>query len=141
MLFQRLTLLGFLAALPLLTACTQTTSSPPTTPAVDPEVVGPGAMAALDEVQRTREKHKEQATSMAVLSFFDPIGITALAKPVMEAEQRKELDEKYQRVEEELRKTIAEVEAVKAQNQTRGKAAKPQKRKSPAKPAEEAQAE
>ena len=78
---------------------------------------------------------------MAVLSFFDPIGITALAKPAMEAEQRKELDEKYKRVEEELRKTIAEAEAVKAQNQARGKAAKPQKQKSPMKPTEEAQAE
>ena len=107
MMFQRLTLLAYLTVLPLLAACTQTTDSSPATPALDAAVVGPGAQAALEEVERTREKHKEQATSMAVLSFFDPIGITALAKPVMEAEQRKEIDEKYQRVEEELRKTIA----------------------------------
>jgi hypothetical protein len=142
MMFQRLTLLASLTVLPLLAACTQTTDSSPATPALDPAVVGPGAQAALEEVERTREKHKEQATSMAVLSFFDPIGITALAKPVMEAEQRKEIDEKYQRVEEELRKTIAEVEAAKASNPRKGKAAaKPKKQESSMKPAEEAQAE
>ena len=79
---------------------------------------------------------------MAVLSFFDPIGITALAKPAMEADQRKELDEKYQRVEEELRKTIAEAEAAKAQNLARGKtAAKPQKREKAVRQKEEAQAQ
>jgi hypothetical protein len=111
-------------------------------PVVDPEVVGPGAMAALEEVERTREKHKEQATNMAVLNFFDPTGISALVKPAMEAEQRKELDEKYQRVEDELRKTIAEVEAAKARNPTKGKtAAKPKKKESAMIPAEEAQAE
>ena len=142
MMFQRLTLLAYLTVLPLLAACTQTTDSSPATPALDPAVVGPGAQAALEEVERTREKHKEQATSMAVLSFFDPIGITALAKLVMEAEQRKEIDVKYQRVEEELRKTIAEVEAAKASNPRKGKAAaKPKKQESSMKPAEEAQAE
>ena len=142
MMFQRLTLLASLAVLPLLAACTQTTDSSPTTPALDPAVVGPGAQAALEDVERTRERHKEQATNMAVLSFFDPIGITALAKPAMEADQRKELDEKYQRVEEELRKTIAEAEAAKAQNQARGKAsAKPQKRGKTMRPTEEAQAQ
>ncbi|WP_160195440.1 hypothetical protein [Microvirga sp. BSC39] len=51
------------------------------------------------------------------MSFFDPIGITDLAEPAMEAEHRRELDEKYRRVEEEVRKTVAEAEAIKAQNQ------------------------
>ena len=120
MMFQRLTLLASLTVLPLLAACTQTTDSSPATPALDPAVVEPGAQATLEEVERTAEA-QGPGTSMAVLSFFDPIGITALAKPAMEAEQRKEIDEKYQRVEEELRKTIAEVEAAKASNPRRAR--------------------
>ena len=51
------------------------------------------------------------------MSFFDPIGITDIAEPIMEAEQRRELDEKYRRVDEELRKTVAEAEAIKAKAQ------------------------
>ncbi|WP_230533817.1 hypothetical protein [Microvirga roseola] len=128
MIFQRRVSLGLLAVLPLLAGCTQTTNSPPATPAVDPAVVGPRALAALEEVERTRARHREQATNIAVLSFFDPTGISALAKPAMEAEQRRELDEKYKRVEEELRKTIEEAEALKAQNKARSAASKPRKR-------------
>jgi hypothetical protein len=140
MIFQRLTSLGFLAVLPLLAACTQTADSP-AAPAIDPALLGSDARAALEDVERTRERHNEQATNMAVLSFFDPIGITALAKPAMEADQRREMDEKYKRVEEELRKTIEEAEAVKAQAKARVTASKPQKREKTVRPTEEAQAE
>jgi hypothetical protein len=127
MIFQRLTSLGFLAVLPLLAACTQTADSP-AAPAIDPSLLSSDARAALEDVERTRERHNEQATNMAVLSFFDPIGITALAKPAMEADQRREMDEKYKRVEAELRKTIEEAEAVKAQAKAKTTASKPQKR-------------
>jgi hypothetical protein len=119
MMLHRLPLLGFLAALPLLTACNQTTASPPAAPAVDPNTMGSGVHAALADAQATRERHDAQATGMAVMSFFDPIGVTDLAEPAMKAEHRRELDEKYRRVEEEVRKTVAEAEAIKAQNQAR----------------------
>nr|WP_183454572.1 hypothetical protein [Microvirga lupini]MBB3021592.1 hypothetical protein [Microvirga lupini] len=116
MAIQRLASFGFLAVLPFLAACNQTASSP-ATPPLDAATVGPGAMAALDDVERTREKHKSEAAGMAVMSFFDPIGITDIAEPAMEAEHQREMDEKYRRVEEELRKTVAETEALKAQAQ------------------------
>jgi hypothetical protein len=133
---QRLAFIGLIAALPLLAACTQTTA--PETPPIDPALMSSDALAALEDVKRTRERHNEEATNMAVLSFFDPIGITALARPAMEADQRRELDEKYRRVEEEMRKTIEEAEAVKARDKATAAASKPQKR-ARAKP--EAQAE
>jgi hypothetical protein len=125
MTFQRLTFFGFLAVLPLLAACTQTTASPPAAPAVAPTAMGSGVHAALADAQATRERQNAQATGMAVMSFFDPIGVTDIAEPIMEAEHRRELDEKYRRVEEEVRRTVAEAEAVKAQNRaTEGRSAR-----------------
>ena len=117
-----------LAVLPLLVACNQTTAFSPTTPPVDPNGMGSSVRAALADAQATRERQNSQATGMAVMSFFDPVGITDIAEPIMEAEHRRELDEKYRRVEEEVRKTVAEAEAIKAQNQAganRSKARKP----------------
>jgi hypothetical protein len=125
---QRLTFFGFLAVLPLLAACNQTTVSPPAAPAVDPNTMGSGVHAALADVQATRERQDAQASGMAVMSFFDPIGITDIAEPIMAAEHRRELDEKYRRVEEEALKTVAEAEAVKAQSQARGTGSKARKR-------------
>ena len=131
MAIQRLTSFGLLAVLPLLAACNQTTASPPAAPAVDANAMGSGVHAALADVQATRERHDSQATGMAVMSFFDPIGITDLAEPAMEAEHRRELDEKYRRVEEEVRKTVAEAEAIKAQNQAGGNRSKARRRARP----------
>jgi hypothetical protein len=116
MMFPRLYTLALLGVSPFLAGCTQTTATA-ATPVLDPATVGPGAMAALEDAERTREKQKSEATGMAVMSFFDPIGITDIAQPAMEAEHRREMDEKYRRVEEELRKTVAETEALKAQAQ------------------------
>jgi hypothetical protein len=90
--------------------------------------MGSGVHAALADVQATRERQDAQASGMAVMSFFDPIGITDIAEPIMAAEHRRELDEKYRRVEEEALKTVAEAEAVKAQNQARGTGSKARKR-------------
>jgi hypothetical protein len=131
MMFSRLTSFGFLAVLPFLAACNQT-AAPPAAPTLDASTVGPGAMAALEDVERTREKHNSQATGMAVMSFFDPIGITDIAQPAMEAEHRREMDEKYRRVEEELRKTVAETEALKAQAQADAAKTKARRRERPA---------
>ena len=125
---QRLASFGFIAVLPLLAACTQTTASPPATPAIDPNSMSSGVQAALADAQATRERQNSQATGMAVMSFFDPIGITDIAEPIMEAEHRRELDEKYRRVEEEVRKTVAEAEAIKAQNQAGATRSKTRKR-------------
>lgn len=125
---QRLTSFGFLAVLPLLAACNQTTASPPAAPAVDPATMGSGVHAALADAQATRERQNSQATGMAVMSFFDPIGITDVAEPIMEAEHRRELDEKYRRVEEEVRKTVAEAEAIKARNQAGANRSKARRR-------------
>ena len=82
--------------------------------------MGSSVHAALADAQATRERHNAQATGMAVMSFFDPIGVTDLAKPAMKAEHRRKLDEKYRRVEEEVRKTVTEAEAIKVQNQAQG---------------------
>ena len=82
--------------------------------------MGSGVHAALADAQAKRERHDAQATGMAVMSFFDPIGVTDLAEPAIKAEHRRELDAKYRRVKEEVRKTVAEAEAIKAQNQARG---------------------
>jgi len=87
-----------------------------------------GVQAALADAQATRERQNSQATGMAVMSFFDPIGVTDIAEPIMEAEHRRELDEKYRRVEEEVRKTVAEAEAIKAQNQAGATRSKTRKR-------------
>lgn|GEM_PF-6612696 len=116
--------------LPFLAGCNQTAASPPAAP-VDRNALGSDVHVALADVQATREKHDAQATSMAVMSFFDPIGITDLAEPAIEAEHRRELDEKYRRVEEEVRKTVAEAEAIKAQNQTGANRSKARRRASP----------
>ena len=85
--------------------------------------MGSGVRAALAEAQATRERQNSQATAMGFASFFDPIGITDLAEPAMKAQHQRELDEKYRRVDEEVQKTIAEAEAIKAQqaSQTRSK--------------------
>jgi hypothetical protein len=132
MTFQRLIFFGSLAMLPLLAACNQTAASPPSASAVDPGAMGSGVHAAMADVRATRERHEAQSTGMAVMSFFDPIGVTDLAEPIMEAEQRRELDEKYRRVEEEALKTAAEAEAIKAQSQTHGARSKAQRRAHPA---------
>ena len=132
MILQRLTFFGFLAVLPLMAACNQTTASPPAAPAVGPHAMGSGVHAALADVQATRERHEAQSTGMAVMSFFDPIGVTDLAEPIMEAEQRRELDEKYRRVEQEALKVAAEAEAIKAQNQARETRSKARRRSHPA---------
>ncbi len=90
--------------------------------------MGAGVQAALADVQATREKHSSQETTMNVVSFFDPIGITGIAEPLMRAEQQRELDEKYRRVTEEVQKTIAEAEAIKAQSEAREASSKPRRR-------------
>ncbi len=132
MIIQRLAFFGLLAVLPLMAACNQTTASPPAAPAADPQALGSGVHAALADVKATRERHEAQSTGMAVMSFFDPIGVTDLAEPIMEAEQRRELDEKYRRVEEEALKTAAEAEAIKAQHRTRETRSKARSRPHPA---------
>jgi hypothetical protein len=118
---QRLPSLGypalcFLAVLPLLAACNQMTASPPAGPVTHPDAMGSGVRAALADAQATRERHSSQATAMNVMSIFDPIGVTDIAEPIMQAEQQRELDEKYRRVDEEVQRTIAEAEAIKARN-------------------------
>lgn len=132
MAIQRLTSFGFLALLPLLAACNQTTAAPPAASAVDPNAMGSGVQTALADVQAARERHDAQANGMAVMSFIDPIGITDIAESAMEVEHRRELDEKYRRVEEEVRKTVAQAEAIKAQNQARETQSKARRRTHPA---------
>ena len=123
MMLSRLSSLGLLAVLPLLAACNQTTANPTVEPGVvaaDPagasDTMGSGVRAALADAQATRERQSSQETAMGVLSFFDPIGVTDLAEPIMKVQHQRELDEKYRRVDEEVQKTIAEAEAIKAQH-------------------------
>ena len=136
MMLSRLPFLGLLAALPLLPACNQTTASPPAVesgvvaadPAVASDSMGSGVRTALADAQATRERQSSQATALGVMSFFDPIGVTDLAEPIMKAQHQRELDEKYRRVDEEVQKTIAEAEEIKARSQASTNAAKPRKR-------------
>src|SRR3712207_3273611 len=107
-----LTLLPLCAALLMIAACNQTAGpeagAAVNTPPPAGSTQSAGALAALAEAEQTRAAHKAQSTALDVLSIFDPIGVTDLAKPVMEAEQQRVLDEKYRRVEEEIQKTVAE---------------------------------
>ena len=103
MILQRLPSLGLLAVLPLLTACNQTTASSPVTPSATAEVapgtagsasadpaMGSGVRAALADAQATREQQNSTMTALGVVSFFDPIGVTDIAEPIMKAQHQRE---------------------------------------------------
>jgi hypothetical protein len=113
---SRLTSLAFiLAALPLLTACNQTAT--PAAPASDPEPVGSGLLAAIEDSHRTRARHRLTSAVANQAAGFDPTGLSGFALGAMEEEQARIEDEKHQRIEQELEKALAEAEALRAQGE------------------------
>jgi len=113
---SRLTSLAFiLAALPLLAACNQTAA--PAAPASDPEPVGSGLLAAIEDSRRTRAQHRLTSTVANHATGFDPTGLSGFALSAMEEEQARIEDEKDQRIEQELEKALAEAEALRAMNE------------------------
>ena len=116
MAFPRLTSFGLVALLPLLTACTHTTSSPSAVPDMPPEAGGSGILAAIADARQTEARHRMTSAGLSLASSFDPTGLSGYAVGAVEEAQQQIEDEKYRRIDEEVEKAIAEGLALQAQN-------------------------
>lgn len=117
-----------LACLPLLAACNQTASP------ANPGLVGSGALAAINDMQETRARHRVTSTVLNYAGAFDPTGLSGYAINHVEEQQSRIEDEKSQRVEEEVQKSLAEAEALQAlsedlERQKASASGKPSRRK------------
>jgi len=101
-----------LIAVPLLAACTQTAA-----PASDSGPVGSGLLAAIEDSQQTRARHRLTSAVANQAAGFDPTGLSGFALGAMEEEQARIEDEKDQRIEQELDKALAEAEALRAMSE------------------------
>jgi hypothetical protein len=135
MAFLRLTSFGFLALLPFLVACTQTTSSGSAEPGMPSEAPGSGVLAAITDARQTAARHRMTSVGLNLASSFDPTGLSGYAVNAVEETQQQIEDEKYRRIDAEVEKAIAEGLALQAQGQeledqeTTGKGRKVSRRK------------
>ncbi len=102
-----------------LTACNQTAGQPIQAAAEIPPGPASGARAALADAERTRAAQQAQLAAYDVVTIFDPTGLSEFARPVIELEHQRVLDEKYRRVGEEVERAVAEAEAVRARSEAR----------------------
>ncbi|MBM6580284.1 hypothetical protein ILT44_08830 [Microvirga sp. BT689] len=110
MLFQRFALIGLVSTLlPVVSACNQTAA-----PSQSPGLVGSGALAAINDMQETRARHRLTSTIANQAAGFDPTGLSGYALNYMDNERARIEDEKAQKVEEEVQKSLAEAEALQA---------------------------
>jgi hypothetical protein len=66
---------------------------------------------ALADAERTRAAQQAQLAAYDVVTILDPTGLSEVARPLIELEHQRVLDEKYRRVGEEVERAVAEAEA------------------------------
>ncbi len=103
--------IGAACALALTLAACNQTAGPAMTPLSVPTGPGGAARVALADAERTRAAQQAQLAAYDVVTILDPTGLSEVARPLIELEHQRVLDEKYRRVGEEVERAVAEAEA------------------------------